>query len=140
MTKVLEESEYKNKINMQKEITTDDGFKMKTSYLSSNLIADITINVVDVCFKHDNIPFLLKTYLKYYGNIESVTIKVQGLFIKNVLYKLKNEKQFTYIFEFLYILKNISIQSVVLTESVIKFVKIMKRAIKREPKLNMFCT
>ena len=136
----MNQGKAKNLQNKFQIFNSNADFLRSIKKIKSYLINDISIDVVDVCFKYDNIPFLLRAYLKYRENIESVTIEVQALFTNNILYKLKKEKQFTYIFEFLFILKTMSSSSIVLTENVIKFVNIMKRAIKRESKLNMFCT
>ena len=140
MTTEMNQGKAKNLQNKFQIFNSNADFLRSIKKIKSYLINDISIDVVDVCFKYDNIPFLLRAYLKYRENIESVTIEVQALFTNNILYKLKKEKQFTYIFEFLFILKTMSSSSIVLTENVIKFVNIMKRAIKRESKLNMFCT
>ena len=78
----------KNKFQIFKSNANFLRYKMK---IKSYLIDDISIDVVDVCFECENISFLLRAYLKYRENIEGAIIKVQALFIKNVLYKLRRK-------------------------------------------------
>ena len=76
MTIEMEEGKAKNLKNRFEVFTSNADFLVKTTNQSSYLIDDISIDVVDVCFQYDNTPFLLRAYLKYRENIESVTIKV----------------------------------------------------------------
>ena len=106
MTTEMNQGKAKNLKNKFQIFKSNADFLSYKKNIKSYLIDDISIDVVDVCFKYDNIPFLLRAYLKYRENIESVTIKVQALFTKNVLYKLKKEKTIYIYFRVLIYFKN----------------------------------